>query len=51
MTDGMKRASSLSKEERKLLIQRGFEWARTFTWKKVAHETIEVYKKTIVPSS
>jgi len=47
MVDGMNRVMSLSKEKRKQLIERGFEWVQNFTWKKVADDTVKSYEKVL----
>jgi glycosyltransferase involved in cell wall biosynthesis len=33
--------------KRRTLVEKGRAWARTFTWEKVAHETIMVYEKAL----
>jgi glycosyltransferase involved in cell wall biosynthesis len=47
IVDGMERIISLSKEKRKEMIQKGFEWAHNFTWKKTAHETVRAYERSL----
>ena len=47
IADGMARIISLTKEERKILIKESSEWAKRFTWKKVAKETVQSYEKIL----
>ncbi len=44
---GLKTAVSLSASKRKELVQKGLDWAKQFTWKKVAVGTANVYEKTL----
>lgn len=43
---GLDMVLSFSSHQRRLLIQKGLEWAGNFTWEKVARQTVEVYEKT-----
>ena len=47
ITEGMKLLIGMSESERKKRINAGRSWADTFSWKKVAHETIAVYEKIL----
>lgn len=47
IADGMACIISLTKEERKILIKKGSEWVKRFTWKKVAEETVQSYEKIL----
>ena len=44
---GMGQILAQSELERQKMIQSGIAWASAFTWKKVAQETAEVYKKAL----
>jgi len=47
MVNGMKQIYALSKEKRKVLIARGYDWVKQFSWNKVARETVKSYEKTV----
>jgi len=47
---GMNQAASLKKSQRNELIHKGKEWVEQFSWKRVASETIESYKKAVLAS-
>jgi hypothetical protein len=34
--------------ERKVHIQRGFDWVKQYSWKRVAHETVNVYNRVLI---
>lgn len=38
---------SLTDKERAIRVEEGFTWAKTFSWKKTAQETYEVYKSLV----
>jgi glycosyltransferase involved in cell wall biosynthesis len=43
---GLDMILSLTSENRRILIQKGLDWSRQFTWEKVAHATAHVYAET-----
>jgi glycosyltransferase involved in cell wall biosynthesis len=47
ITKGIQTVLALSKEKRSQLVEKGHEWVRQFSWKKVAHETVGVYERSI----
>jgi glycosyltransferase involved in cell wall biosynthesis len=44
---GMKIALQFSAADRKKIISQGLEWVKTFTWQKVARETVASYEKVV----
>lgn len=46
--DGILDAAALSDMKRKELIVKGQDWVSRFNWKRVAHETVESYKRAII---
>lgn len=42
---GIKTCVDLPEKERNTLIAEGMAWAAKFTWKKVAHETVQAYER------
>jgi len=47
IVDGLIKISTLSKEKRRVLIKKGFEWVHRFTWEKVARDTVASYEKVL----
>ncbi len=44
---GIAKAIDLTPQARENLIKKGMEWSKKFSWKTVAHDTVEVYKKVL----
>lgn len=42
---GIEHVLNMTGKERSEHIQKGLEWVKQYTWKKVAHETVSVYKQ------
>jgi alpha-1,3-rhamnosyl/mannosyltransferase len=45
MVTGIKTCVGLPEKERNTLISEGMAWTAKFTWKKVAHETVQAYER------
>lgn len=45
---GILEAVTRSDAKRKEVIKKGLDWVSRFNWKRVAHETVESYKKAII---
>lgn len=48
LAHAIKEIIELQGDEREALIKKGIEWARQYSWKRVAHETVAVYEKIAV---
>ena len=44
---GMRKAAGMSSQERSDFARQGKEWTRTFTWRKVARETVASYERAV----
>lgn len=49
LAKAIKETVELSQKERETLVKKGIEWARQYTWKRVARETASVYEKIALP--
>jgi len=43
----MRKAAGMSSQERSDFARQGKEWTRTFTWRKVARETVASYERAV----
>ncbi len=49
LAKAIKETVELHGKEREVLVKKGIEWARLYTWKRVARETAAVYEKIALP--
>ncbi len=47
IANGVEKVLALSPQNKRKLLERGEEWAETFSWEKAAQETLTVYTKVI----
>lgn len=47
LANGMMEIIRMTQLKRNTIIKKGYEWVEQFTWKRVANETVESYKKAL----
>ncbi|MFH0749604.1 MAG: glycosyltransferase family 1 protein [Candidatus Gottesmanbacteria bacterium] len=47
IANGIQSVLSLSSKEKDVLRVKGFDWVKQYTWKKTAHETVQVYERSV----